>query len=192
MPGLPIPFLHRRYQPVAARDAWLTEPGVRAILARLQDPAQLNAEIAQIAAAVTAADEAASLVPIPAAQIHDFVPPPSMLTALPAIGIDHWGTQLEDDIGSSTAGRHIFGAVIYCSDPDQHLLAWQLRRYAQAVARVLLAGRSLPISSAVGAAAWGTGLDHVDWGPTLNAPERPGTWLSWCSVAIWTRRDELG
>ena len=39
----------------------LTEPGVKAILARLQDPAQLNVEIASIAAAVTAADEKASV-----------------------------------------------------------------------------------------------------------------------------------
>jgi hypothetical protein len=167
----------------------LTEPGVQAILARLEDPTQLNVEIASIAAALSARDEADSLVAIPPAQIYDFVPPPSFLTDFPTLGIQDMGTRLEDDTGSSATGRHVFGVVIFCSDPDQHLLAWQLRRYAQAVTRVLLAGRCLPVGSP--AAAWGTGLDSVAWGPTLASTAKPQTWMSWCAVAIWTRREEI-
>jgi hypothetical protein len=174
---------------VPANQYELTEPGVHAILARLEDPAQLNVEIAQIAASLTAADEQASLVPIPPAQIYDFVPPPSFLTDFPTIGIQDMGSRLEDDTGSSATGRHVFGVIIYCSDPDQHLLAWQLRRYAQAVTRVLLAGRSLPVGDP--AAAWGTGFESMAWGPTLGSTAKPQTWMSWCVVAIWTRREEI-
>lgn len=167
----------------------LTEPGVHAILARLEDPAQLNVEIASIAAAIPAVDERASLVPIPPAQIYDFVPPPSFLTDFPTLGIQDMGSRLEDDTGSTATGRHMFGVVIFCSDPDQHLLVWQLRRYAQAVTRVLLAGRML--EGAPGAAAWGTGLDGIAWGPTLGSAAKPQTWMSWCVVQIWTRREEI-
>lgn len=167
----------------------LTEPGVLAILARLEDPAQLNAEIASIAAGVAAEDESASLVPIPPEQIYDFVPPPSFLTAFPTLGIQDMGSRLEDDTGHSATGRHVFGVVIFCSHPDQHLLAWQLRRYAQAVTRVLLAGRVL--EGAPNGAAWGTGLNSIAWGPTLGSTATPQTWLSFCVVAIWTKREEV-
>lgn len=167
----------------------LTEPGVKAILARLEDPAQLNAEIAQIAAGVTAADEAASLIPIPAAQIFDFMPPPSYLTDFPTLGIQDMGSRLEDDTGHSTTGRHVFGVGIFCSDPDQHILVWQLRRYAQAVTRTLLSGRILEGSPS--AAAWGTGFESIAWGPTLGSTAKPQTWMSWCVVAIWTKREEI-
>lgn len=171
----------------------LTEPAVKAILARLEDPLQLNAEIASIAAGVGPTDEAASLVPVAPEQIFDFVPPPSFLTAFPSIGIQDMGTRLEDDTGHSATGRHVFGVVIFCSDPDQHLLAWQLRRYAQAVTRVLLAQRSIPeAADAAGrSAAWGTGLEQIAWGPTLGSTAAPQTWMSWCVVSIWTRREEI-
>jgi hypothetical protein len=169
----------------------LTEPGVRAILARLEDPAQLNVEIASIAAGVGPVDEAASLVPIPPANIQDFVPPPSYLVDFPALGIQDMGTRLEDDTGASATGRHVFGVVIFCSHPDQHILAWMLRRYAQAVTRVLLAQRSFPETAAPLQAGWGVGLENIAWGPTLGSTADPKTWMSWCVVAIWTRREEI-
>lgn len=167
----------------------LTEPGVVAILARLEDPAQLNVEIANIAAGVVAADQAASMIPIPPEQILDFMPPPSFLTAFPTLGIQDMGSRLEDDTGHSATGRHVFGVAIFCSDPDQEILAWQLRRYAQAVTRVLLRDRLL--EGAPNAAAWGTGLDSIAWGPTLGSTATPKTWMSWCVVAIWTKREEI-
>lgn len=167
----------------------LTEPAVLALLARLEDPAQLNAEIASIAAAVGPTDEAQSLVPIPPAQIFDFVPPPSYLTDFPTIGIQDMGSRLEDDTGHSATGRHTFGIVIFCSSPDQHLLAWMLRRYAQAVTRVILANRTLGSTSPL--AAWGTGLEGIAWGPTLSSQATPTTWMSFCVVEIWAKREEL-
>lgn len=167
----------------------LTEPGIVALLARLQDPAQLNAEIANIAAGVTRTDEAQSLVPIPAAQIFDFVPPPSFLTDFPAIGLQDASTIGEDDTGFSMTGKHVFGAVIFCSHPDQHILAWMIRRYAQAVTRVLLAGRTLGTSAPL--AAWGTGFQGIAWGPTLSSVATPTTWMTWCVVSIWAKREEI-
>ena len=169
----------------------LTEPGIQAIIARLEDPNQLNAEIANIAAAVTVADQQASLVPVPAANIQDFVPPPSYLVDFPAIGIQDMGSRFEDDTGHSVTGRHVFGVVIFCSHPDQEILAWMLRRYAQAVTRVLLANRGFPETSPPMQAGWASGLESIAWGPTLGSSAKPQTWMSWCVVAIWTRREEI-
>ena len=168
-----------------------TEPGVAAILARLEDPAQLNVEIADIAAGVVAADQAASLVPIPPANINDFVPPPSFLVDFPAIGIQDMGSSFEDDAGHSATGRHVFGIVIFCSDPNQEILAWQLRRYAQAVTRVLLRDRAFSETNAPMQAGWGTGLESIAWGPTLSSIATPKTWMSFCVVQIWTKREEI-
>jgi hypothetical protein len=68
-----------------------------------------------------------------------------------------------------------------------------LRRYAQAVLRTILAGHVIgEVTDAAGrAAAWGTGLDSIAWGPTLGSTATPKTWLSWCVVAIWTKREEV-
>lgn len=136
-------------------------------------------------------DQAASLVPIPPANIQDFVPPPSYLVDFPAIGIGDMGSRFEDDTGSSLTGRHVFGIVIFVSNPDQELLTWMLRRYAQAVVRVLLAQRSFPETNAPMQAGWGSGLESIDWGPTLSSKATPKTWMSFCQVAIWTRREEI-
>lgn len=169
----------------------LTEPGVKAILARLEDPLQLNVEIANIAAGVSAADEKASLVPVPAANIWDFVPPPAYLTDFPTIGIQDMGSRIEDDTGSTATGRHSFGVVLFCSDPDQHILAWQLRRYSQAIVRVLLRGRAFDETTPPMQAGWGTGFESIAWGPTLGSTATPQTWMSWCVIGIWARREEI-
>lgn len=166
----------------------LTEPGIKAILARLVDPAQLNTEIAQIQATIADPGQKASLVPVPVGNVYDFVPPLSFLVDFPTLGIQDLGSRLEDDTGSSATGRHLFGVIIFCSNPDQELLVWMLRRYAQAVTRVLLAGRSFPEAPGAG---WGTGLQGVDWGPTLASKATPTVWMSWCVVQIWTRREEI-
>jgi hypothetical protein len=168
----------------------LNEPAIAAVLARLEDPAQLNAEIASIAAGVTAADQAASLVPVPVANINDFVPPPSFLVDFPQIGIQDMGTRLEDDTGHSATGRHNLGIVIFCSDPNPEILAWELRRYAQAVVRVMLRDRAFTEAPAAG---WAIGAADplVAWGPTLSKAVNPQVWMSWCVVQIWTRREEI-
>lgn len=168
----------------------LTEPIISALLTRLEDPAQLNVEIANIAAGVGAADQAASLVPVDPVNIFDFVPPPSFLTAFPSIGLQDMSSRFEDDTGFSATGRHTIGIVLFCSDPDQEILSWQMRRYLQAIARVVLAGRTLGTSSPL--AAWGTGLDGIDWGPTLaSSPGNPKTWMSWAVLRMWAKREEL-
>lgn len=167
----------------------LNEPVVVALLARLQDPALLNVEIAAIAAGCTRQDEADSLGPVAPAQVLDFVPPPSYLVDFPTIGIQDTSTMGEDDTGSSMTGRHLMGVVVFCSDPDQHILAWQLRRYLQAITRVCLAGRTLGSTSPM--AAWGTGFAGIDWGPTLASTSKPETWMSFAMFKMWARREEL-
>lgn len=166
----------------------LTEPVVNALVARLQDQ-QLNEEIADIAANVARKDESASLVPIPADRVLDFVPAPSFLTDFPTIGIQDAATIAEDDTGHSVTGRHTMGIVVFCSDPDQHILAWQLRRYMQAITRIVLAERTLGTENPL--AAWGTGFDRISWGPTLESIASPQTWMSFAMLQIWAKREEL-
>lgn len=167
----------------------LTEPIVYALLARLQDPGQLNAELANIQQNVVRADEAKSLVPVNPEQVFDFIPPPSYLTTFPSIGIQDTASLTEDDTGHSATGKHTMGIVVFCSDPDQHILAWQLRRYMQAITRTVLAGRNL--GSEPSLAAWATGFDRIAWGPTLESTASPTTWMSFAMLQIWARREEL-
>jgi hypothetical protein len=169
----------------------LNEPAILALVARLQDPAQLNAEVADIASKVAVADQAASLIPVDPALVYDFVPPPSFLTSFPAIGIQDLPSTLEDDTGSSATGKHELGIVIFYSNPDQRLLAWALRRYAQAVTRTAVNGRNLESDAQGRTGAWGTGFLRVAWGPTLSSKATPTTWLSFCVVQIWCRREEI-
>jgi hypothetical protein len=121
----------------------------------------------------------------PPAEVYDYIPPPGVLTAFPSVGIGDAPSTFEDDIGSSATGRHGILIVAYQQADEQRKLVWSLRRYAQAITRVVLQGRKLD------SAAWGTGLVAVRPGPTLeDDPESPSVWTSWVGVEIWAKRDE--
>ncbi len=162
----------------------LNELPVRALKQRLE--ASLPAEIAAINATVTD-----GFVIAEPKQVLDYIPYPQVLTDYPTIGIGDGGSTFEDDEGFSATGRHELLIVCYLQHSDQRALAWQLRRYLQAITRVALAGRTL--SDTLSGAAWGTGLVRISPGPTLGDSEDPElvrTWMSWAGVLIWAKRDE--
>jgi hypothetical protein len=162
----------------------LNETTVRAVKTRLE--ADLEAEIAQINAAAT--DDFTIAEP---AQVLDYIPYPQILTVFPTIGIGDGVSTFEDDQGNSATGRHELLVVVYLQNADQEALAWQLRRYLQAVTRVVLAGRTL--NDTLSGAGWGTGLVRISPGPTLadnEDPEAVKTWMSWGGIVIWAKRDE--
>lgn len=123
-------------------------------------------------------------VPPPVA-VEDFIPPVGLLLDFPTIGIGDGGTRFEDDEGFSATGRHELLVVAYLSNQDQQGLAWDLRRYTQAIVRVLRSDLKL------GGSAWGSGLVGSAPGPTLtDNPENPRQFTSWTGVRIWAKKDE--
>jgi hypothetical protein len=157
----------------------LNEPVIRAIEQRLVDG--LPAVIADINLAGAATDGFTLVEPT----ILTYIPPPSDLLEPPVIGIGDAPTQFEDDTGFSATGRHELLIVAYDQSSEQEALAWKLRRWMQAIARIVLDGRSL------GDGAWGTGLRGTAPGRTLvdNADD-PREWFSWSGIRIWAKRDE--
>ena len=119
-------------------DYLLNEPIITALKARLA--AELPAELTTRSSGLPAEEAAMLAAP---AQILDFAPVPSMLTAFPTIGLLDEASDLEDDTGSTVTGLHRIGIVVYLASPDQRVLAWGLRRYAQAVMKVALRQRGL-------------------------------------------------
>lgn len=159
----------------------LNEPIVKQLQTILA--ANLPAEVTAInAAANTVADGFTIEDP---AQVLDFVPPVEYLTTFPTVAIGDGPSTFADDNAWSATGRHTLFIVCFLQDPDQQALAWRLRRYEQALIRVVLANRNL------GTAAWGTVLDGIDPGPTLvDDPKAPQTWLSWAGIRIVAHKDE--
>lgn len=168
---------------MATLDFKLNEPIIKALQARLT--ADLPAELAARAAGLPA-EEAALLGP--PAVVYDFVPTPGLLTQWPTVGLVDETSDLEDDTGSSVTGKHNVGIIVFLQSPDQRLLAWGLRRYAQACLAVALRERKLGNGSADG--AWGTGGGKVRWGPTLGDENDPKSIMSWVVVSFWARREE--
>jgi hypothetical protein len=91
---------------------------------------------------------------------------------------------LEDDTGWGATGRGTITVIAFEQNADQAILAWRLRRYAKAVARCILAGRTLDTAN-----AWGTQLKRIDPGPTL-AQESPQSFRSMTAVTIEVRSEQ--
>lgn len=159
----------------------LNEPVIAAVYERL-----LGSDLTDAIDAINAEVDDGIMVEVPQ-QVLDYMPTPELLTEFPTIGIGDAPSTFEDDIGSSATGRHELLICVFCQNADQRALAWQLRRYAQAIVRTVLDGRNL------GDAAWGTGLVRVSPGPALADnpdPEAVQDWMSWTGVQIWAKRDE--
>lgn len=118
-------------------------------------------------------------------QIFDFVPPISLITAFPTVGIGDGPIRFEDDNAHSATARSELMVIAYLQNADQAVLAAQLRGYARALATVALDGRNL------GTGAWGTGLIQIDPGPTLtDDPDSPKEFASWVALRMWAKSEE--
>jgi hypothetical protein len=172
-------------------DWLLNEPVVKAMAARLAD--ELPAELARRRLGLP--DDEAGMLLDPG-QVLDYPPTPGLLTVFPTVAIADLPSTIEDDTGHAADGHHELLLLVYLTEPDQRLLAWGLRRYAQALLAVALRGRCLegdPDVDEGRAAAWGTGASKptVVWGDTLADEDDPRQLLSWVGVRVWAKRSEV-
>ena len=144
--------------------------------------ARLDSDLATAIALVNAD----SAIDIEAPQlIVDFVPPLSLITAFPTVGIGDGPIRFEDDNAHSATIRSEVMLIAYLQNADQAVLASQLRAYARALVSCALDGRTL------GTGAWGTGLIQVDPGPTLtDNPDKPKEFASWVAVRMWAKSEQ--
>jgi hypothetical protein len=149
----------------------LNEPIISAVKATLETdlPAQL-----------TAIDTG---LPTPV-NVYDYLPPVVMITDYPTIGIGDGPTTIEDDIASSWTEQHTLLIVAHLQDPDPDALSWMLRRYTQAMLRVISADRTLD------GTAFGSGGYRTEPGPMLaDDPEKPQLFMSWTGFSFWAKVD---
>jgi hypothetical protein len=142
--------------------------------------AGLNTQIDAINAAQTN-----PLVPLPyPAQILDFIPPTSEMSQMPVVGISDGDFHFEDDTGWGATGVCDLTVVVFFQSSDMLTLAWSLRRYAQAIARCILAEREIATEG------WGVVLKGVRPGPTLGRDENPRQWMSTTAVTITVKSEQ--
>lgn len=156
----------------------LWDPIIIAIVARL------NSDLNGIIDAVNASQTNPTF-PIQYPQaILDYIPTVAELSALPCIGVSDGNIKWEDDTGLGATAHAQFSIVAFVQSQDQRELAWMLRRYAIAMTRCLIAGRSLPPEG------WGVVVDGITPGPTLGRDESPRQWLSTVGVRIAVRWEQ--
>lgn len=153
--------------------------------------AQLNAQMPTAIATVNADVEETFQI-IGPAELYAYMP---LLTTVssrgfPAIAIEDLGSTIEDDLVSSVTGRHRIAVVGLVASQDPEVLAWQLRRYQQAIMLAIQFDRTL------GGACWTTTFLGVAPGPFLAPAERPdqdysSSFVSWVAIEIECVRSEV-
>lgn len=163
----------------------------------------LESETLGLAAAVTALNATItdSFTLDAPAQILDHMPTPGALKGgVPAICIQDLPAQFEDDLQFSLSADHPLGIAVVIQNADQQTLAWQLRRYIQAIMHVIQQDRINPAGGILReppAQVWYTAFTGTEPGPLLGdrdpqAPDQPPTsFLSWTWLLIRCRRQEV-
>lgn len=162
--------------------ALLNEPAINAMYSRLTT--NLNPTIDAINAYVAANPSVPQYaIPYPA-QVLDAPPVVGQLTQFPTIAIADGDQEYMDDVGWSTTTAMDLYIVAYLSNVDPKALAWQLRRYAQALVTTAIATRDID------SGAWGAGLKKVIPGQRFKPnPGKPEI-VSWISVCIWAKNED--
>ena len=163
-------------------DWQLNEPVIAAVARNLTD--YIGSELTAIRSGLS--DDEQVALPDPA-RVYDFVPPPGLLTAFPVLAIEDSSTEFQDDAGFSATGVHQLGIVCFLVNPDQRLLAFGLRRYLQAIMRVVLRNDRKDPDGAY----WAVNPRGVSYGPTLESEENPRTYMSWAVARFEFKREEL-
>ncbi len=117
------------------------------------------------------------------AKVIDYIPTVAELDLLPVIGISDGDIYFQDDVGWGATGVFDVTVVAFVQAPDQRELVWLLRRYSQALVRVMLSTQSIGDS-------WGITLRHVRPGPTLGRDETPRQWLSTTAVTVTVKNEQ--
>lgn len=155
----------------------LNEPVVTTLRSRLET------ELPAIVTAINATVTDGFTIDAPQ-RVLDYIPPVGDLNALPLIGISDGEMILEDDTGWGATGVFDISVVVYLQSSDQRVLAWQLRRYAQALVRAI---RTPTIAIGEG---WGVYNFRVRPGPTLGRDESPRQWLSTIAVTFTVKTEQ--
>ena len=164
-------------------DLDLSERAIEAMMARLQNG---NSVIDSINAE-RAASNTNAVYPIPyPAQVLDSPPVRQMLNVFPTVAIIDGEIRFEDDQGFLATGLYEMTVAAYLQNSDPRALAWQLRRYAQWMASVLLVGRNMD------GGGWGVVLKGVSPGARLQQSTPSGVqgYMSWISVTIEIKDDQ--
>jgi len=155
------------------------EPVIDAMVCRLRD--NLPHVIDQINAADT---KDIQLEYVDRDNVLDFIPVVTELVNFPTIGISESPVGLTDDVGWGATGVIPLTVVAFAVEADQRRLAVKLRRYASAVASVVLEGRQMLPE------VWGITLTSIDPGPTLGRREDPRSWMSYVAVSVECKTEE--
>lgn len=138
----------------------------------------------------------------PPAQILDYMPVPATYGGgLPIVGVQDLPARFSNDLQHSMEGTYGLGLCALMQTPDHQTLAWQLRRYIQAIANVIQADRELgPLSLMRKPPANVIYLEFAGTqpGPLLantnpdNDGEAPVSFRSWSWLLLECRRQEIG
>lgn len=174
--------------------ARLNEPVITALVRLLE-----NGLAAQVEAINTELTDPFLLDP-PVA-ILDYMPfSVTLEQGMPVIGVQDLSSTFENDLVHSMEATHSVGVVTVIQTSDHQTLAWQLRRYNQAIARTIQADRMLGPAGILASEAlvMYTRFAGVEPGPLLGDrdPDSPGeppsSYRSWTWFLLDCRRQELG
>ncbi len=160
----------------------LNERAILAMSGRLKN--NLNANIDAINAA-TVADATRNQTQIAyPALVLDAPPVPGQLTQFPIVAIADGNIQFVDDVGWGATGLYEMVVLAYVMDPDPEVLAWKLRRYAQAIITTAIVGRN--VDYGIYSGAWGAILKRVVPGRRVARQDPAGAQqiMSWVGVVL--------
>lgn len=172
----------------------LNEPIVKTLVSLLED--ELPTVVEELNATVT--DGFTLNTP---AQVLDHMPGAALLgQGLPAVCVQDMPASFFNDLQFSVDGSHGLGVASVIQNSDQQALAWQLRRYTQAVAQVIQRDRLKGQQASrliLEGKVWVVEFAGTEPGPMLadrdpNSPnEPPSSFLSWTWLMLRFNRTEV-
>lgn len=160
----------------------LNERAILAMLGRLNT--NMNATIDAINATTTADPNRNQTQIAYPQQILDAPPILSQLTRFPIVAIADGQIGFVDDVGWGATGVYEMAVIAYVTDTDPERLAWQLRRYVQAILTTAIVGRNVDFGAYSG--AWGAILKRIVPGKRVRSqdPKQSGEIMSWVAVVL--------
>jgi hypothetical protein len=134
-------------------------------------------------------------------EILPYMPIGSTLTnGMPIVYIQDLPSRFSNDLQTSMEGTHGIAVATVLQTADHQTLAWQLRRYTQAIAYTIQKDRELGVLSLMRkeAQVLYTEFAGTQPGPLLSdrnpdsAGEPPSSYLSWTGLLLECRRQEVG
>lgn len=141
------------------------------------------------------------VLPPPAQVLDHQVGEGEIKGGIPIVCIQDMPSSFEDDLQFALTGYHEMVVASIMQNADKGTLGRMLRRYTSAVARTIQADRLAGASGILKkepAHVLYTAFERVEPGPLLGEPnplgadQPPSTYMSWSSLVIRCRREEIG